>query len=59
MAFALGPLAGLQVRERAGDSAVWTFTAILSVIVAVLILVIVRRLPNHGDGPAVSNPEPT
>ena len=59
MAFALGPLAGLQVRERAGDSAVWTFTAILSVIVAVLILVIVRRLPNRGDGPAVSNPEPT
>ena len=51
----LGPLGGLQVRERAGDSAVWTAVAILAVVVAIATIVIVRSLPNRGDAPAVPN----
>lgn len=54
----LGPFAGLQVRERAGDDAVWTFVAVLAVIAATAVLLIVRRLPNRGDGPAVPRPDP-
>ncbi len=54
----LGPFAGLQVRERAGDQAVWLCVAVLAVIVAAAVLLIVRRLPG-GDGPALPNPEPT
>ena len=57
MAFAIGPLVGLQVRERAGDSAVWTFTALLSIVAAIVVLLIVRRLPNRGDGPGVLEPD--
>lgn len=52
----IGPFAGLQVRERAGDSAVWLAVAILAVVVAAATLVVVRRLPGRGEGPA--RPEP-
>ena len=45
----LGPLAGLEVRAHAGDAAVWTFVALLSVGVAIAVLLVVRRLPNRGD----------
>ena len=45
----LGPFTGLQVRERAGDDAVWTFVAILAVVAAIATLLIVRRLPQQGD----------
>jgi predicted MFS family arabinose efflux permease len=48
----IGPLAGLQVRERAGDDAVWTFVAILSVAAALAALLIVRRLPQRGEARA-------
>ena len=44
----LGPFAGLQVRAHAGDDAVWTFVAILSVVTAIAVLLIVRRLPQRG-----------
>ena len=59
VAFGIGPLVSLQVRERFGDSAVWTFAALLSAATAILILLIVRRLPNRGDGPAVPVADPT
>lgn len=54
----LGPFSGLQVREHAGDTAVWTFVAVLAVIAAAAVLLIVRRLPNRGDRPAVPAPDP-
>lgn len=53
----LGPFAGLQVRERAGDQAVWLCVAVLSVIVAVAVLLIVRRLPS-GNRPGSPLPDP-
>ena len=48
----LGPFTGLQVRERFGDDAVWTFVAILSVVAAIAVLLIVRRLPQRSPARA-------
>ena len=48
----IGPFTGLQVRERLGDDAVWTFVAILSVVAAIAVLLLVRRLPQRAAAQA-------
>jgi predicted MFS family arabinose efflux permease len=53
-AFAIGPLAGLSIRDAAGDTSVWAFFAAVSVLAAVTGVLAVRFAVRRGE----EEPEP-
>ena len=51
VAFALGPLAGLQIRAAGGTGAVWYVVAVIAVIAALITLAVVRGMPGRPASP--------
>ena len=51
VAFALGPLAGLQIRAAGGTGAVWYVVAVIAVIASLITLAVVRGMPGRPASP--------